>query len=85
MRLEAALLTGLAHFADRILPIDVSVASIWAELSARLHRAGRSVAPIDQLIAATALTHGLIVVTRNVRDFEPTGCEVLCPWSSQQP
>jgi predicted nucleic acid-binding protein len=80
--LEAWLTEGLSSFADRILPVDLSVASAWAEVSALHKRLGRAVGVIDELIAATALAHGLIVVTRNFRDFEASGCELQVPWSS---
>lgn len=62
-------------FAGRILPIDEAV----ARCSAALH--GPDPRPLrDGLIAATALVHAMVVVTRNVGDFLPTGVEVLNPW-----
>ena len=65
----------LPSFADRILPINTTV----ARRSARLHVPGPR--PIrDGFIAATALEHGLILVTRNVGDFEPMGVRLLNPW-----
>ena len=65
----------LPTFADRILPIDTTV----ARRSARLHLPDPR--PIrDGFIAATALAHGLILVTRNVGDFEPMGVRLLNPW-----
>lgn len=64
----------LRVYDDRILPIDLPVARRWGRLSQGL---GHSSA--DLLIAATALEHGLTVVTRNVRHFEPTGAPVLDP------
>lgn len=70
--LETQVLPG---FGDRILNID----TVLARRSAALHvpdpRPFR-----DGLIAATALVHGMTVVTRNVRDFEPMGVELLNPW-----
>ena len=65
----------LPTFLGRILPIDVVVARRCARLHVPDPRADR-----DALIAATALTHGLTVVTRNVADFEPTGAMLLNPW-----
>jgi len=62
-------------YADRVLPVDTSVARIWGELSA-----GRSLPAIDTLIAATAMVHGLTLVTRNTRDVELTGVPVIDPW-----
>jgi len=66
----------LPAFADRILPIDVTI----ARRSAALHVPDPL--PIrDALIAATALVHGLSVVTRDVADIERTGVQVVNPWS----
>ena len=67
----------LPAFSGRILVVDTAVAL----RSARLHVPDpRSVR--DALIAATALVHGMTVVTRNVADFEPTGVAILNPWNS---
>ena len=52
-----------------VLPIEVAVASRYGAIRSELARAGRTVADLDLLIAATALTHELVVVTRNVRHF----------------
>ncbi|MEF8706930.1 MAG: type II toxin-antitoxin system VapC family toxin [Candidatus Accumulibacter sp. UW25] len=66
----------LPAFAGRVLPVDLAV----AKRSARLHVPNPC--PVrDGLIAATALVHGMTVVTRNGADFEPTGARILNPWS----
>lgn len=65
----------LPAFANRILPVDVAVAQRCAKLHVPDPRADR-----DSLIAATALVHGMAVVTRNVADFELTGVEIFNPW-----
>ena len=66
----------LPAFAGRILAVDTAV----AQRSARLHVPDpRRVR--DGLIAATALVHGMTVVTRNVADFEPMGVQILNPWA----
>lgn len=70
----------IRRFGDRVLAIDLMVAEVWGELSATLRRAGRVFGIADELIAATALAHGLTLVTRNIRHFEPTGCAVASPW-----
>ncbi len=67
----------LAWFADRILPVDVAAARRWGRLSADIGNR-----EVDLLIAATALEHGLIVVTRNVRHFQPSGVTVLNPFDN---
>jgi predicted nucleic acid-binding protein len=65
----------LPAFDGRILPVDVAVAQRCAALHVPDPRAER-----DALIAATALVHGMTVVTRNVIDFTATGVPVLNPW-----
>lgn len=69
----------LAGFAGRILPVDIEVALRAAHLHVPDPRPER-----DAFIAATANVHGLTVVTRNTRDFQPTGVAVLDPWASDQ-
>jgi predicted nucleic acid-binding protein len=67
----------IAGFGTRILSVDTAI----VRRSARLHvpdpRPFR-----DALIAATALVHGMTVVTRNVSDFEPTGVPLINPWEA---
>jgi predicted nucleic acid-binding protein len=65
-------------FTGRILPVDAQVADRWGRLVAA---ANRPVPAIDSLLAATAAHHGLILVTRNVRDFADLGLEVINPWT----
>lgn len=65
----------LPAFSDRILYIDVAVAQRCAKLHVPDRRSDR-----DALIAATALIHGMTMVTRNVSDFDRTGVEILNPW-----
>jgi len=69
-------------FLGRILDVDRQVASRWALLVAQGVRSGRPLPTIDSLIAATALAHDLTIVTRNVRDFQPTGAATINPWQS---
>ncbi len=68
----------LPAFSGRILAVDTAVAHRCAKLHVPDPRPER-----DALIAATALTHSLTVVTRNVADFEPTGVGTLNPWTFQ--
>lgn len=67
----------LPTFLDRILPVDTSVARRCARLHVPDPRPDR-----DALIAATALVHGMTMATRNVRDFAPTGVEIVNPWGA---
>ena len=76
--LAAWLDSVLALYGERILAVDLSTARRWGRLSGALGHAGA-----DLLIAATALEHGLTVVTRNVRHFERTGAPVLDPSASR--
>ncbi|HFD88157.1 MAG TPA: type II toxin-antitoxin system VapC family toxin [Gammaproteobacteria bacterium] len=64
-------------FAGRIVPIDTQVADCWGRLVAE---AGRSLPTIDSLLAATALVHDLVLVTRNVKDFGYAPLEIVNPW-----
>lgn len=66
-----------AFFAGRVLSIDARVADRWGGLVAQ---AGRPLPAIDSLLAATALVHGLTLVTRNRRDFQIEGLAVVDPW-----
>ncbi len=65
----------LPEFAERTLPVDTAVAQRCARLHVPDRRGER-----DALIAATALVHGMAIVTRNVADFEPTGVTIVDPW-----
>ena len=56
----------------------------WAELLARLRRSGKAMPIKDSLIAATALAHDLTVATRNRRDFQQAGVQVVDPSAMQQ-
>lgn len=65
-------------FAGRILSVDATVADRWGRLVAQ---AGRPLPAIDSLLAATALTHGLSLVTRNLKDFQHPDLLILNPWA----
>jgi predicted nucleic acid-binding protein len=68
------------RFAGRILPLDGPVADLWGRLQAGAETKGHKLPTLDSLLAATALTHGLTLVTRNTGDFGPTDAELLNPW-----
>jgi toxin FitB len=82
-RAQAAILRSwledhvLPAFDGRILAVDTAVARKCAALHVPTPRSDR-----DSLIAATAIVHGMTVVTRNVSDFEPTGVTVINPWQA---
>ncbi|MBQ6247766.1 MAG: type II toxin-antitoxin system VapC family toxin [Kiritimatiellae bacterium] len=67
-------------FSDAILPVDLAVAERWGSLCGEAERRGRPRPAIDALLAATALVHGLTLVTRNVSDVEWTGVLVFNPF-----
>jgi predicted nucleic acid-binding protein len=79
-RLRADLSRFLTDYEDRILPIDRAGAVWAARFRAHAVRSGRPPDIIDILIAGTARAHSLAVATRNVRDFEGLGVEVVNPW-----
>ena len=70
------LATTQSLYADRILPVSAPIARRWGALSAQLGHEGA-----DLLIAATAVHHGLTVVTRNVKHFTPAGAKVFDPFA----
>jgi toxin FitB len=73
-RLTVWLDATLRHYEGRIVPVDIAVARRWGQLADAHNYAGA-----DLLIAATALEHGLTVVTRNVRHFAGTGVLLFDP------
>lgn len=66
-------------FIGRILAVDDAIADRWGRLVAA---AGRPLPAIDSLLAATALVHDLVLVTRNTKDFAGLPVQVFNPWSS---
>ncbi|BDA82477.1 ribonuclease VapC [Aureimonas sp. SA4125] len=67
-------------YADRIIGIDHQVARTWAERAAHARLRGRHFGLADGPIAATAICHGLTVLTRNTADFQQTGVALSNPW-----
>jgi predicted nucleic acid-binding protein len=66
-----------ANYAERLVGIDARVAEVWGRLSA-----ARPLPVIDGLLAATALTHGMTLVTRNIRDVADIGVDTFNPWEA---
>jgi len=75
LALERWLAEVIGTYRDRIVPISLAVADTWGGQSMR-----RSPPPIDGLIAATAILHGMTMVTRNTRHFGLTGVRMLNPF-----
>lgn len=76
LALEQWLLRLTTNFSDRVLPVDVRVADLWGSLNVP-----DPIPTVDGLLAATALVHDLVLVTRNLRDVEGTGARLLDPTS----
>jgi tRNA(fMet)-specific endonuclease VapC len=70
----------LVRFSGKIIPIENDVITEWGSLTAKLELVGSLIPAIDSLIAATALAYTLVLVTRNVSDFEGSGVEIVNPW-----
>lgn len=68
-------------FAGRLLPVDDRVADRWGRLLADVRR---PLPAIDSLLAATALEHGLVLVTRNAKDFDGLPVRTVNPWLSEK-
>lgn len=82
--LKAALDATIAEdFEGRILPFDTDAAKTYAEIASGRRSAGRPIADADCQIAAIARTTGMPVVTRNKRDFEGCGVNVINPWGGE--
>ncbi|MDR1461719.1 MAG: type II toxin-antitoxin system VapC family toxin [Azoarcus sp.] len=71
----------LPLFSGRILPFDAEASRAYAMLRARARSAGQAIAPEDGYIAATAVTRGFSVATRDVSPFDAVGLTVINPWN----
>lgn len=69
---EIALAALRNRFAGRILPVDDGVAAKWGELMGEAQRVGRPLPAVDNLLAATAVVHGLTLATRDTGDIAPS-------------
>jgi predicted nucleic acid-binding protein len=74
--------TVLPNYQGRVLGVDGAVALRWGALRGDFMRLGRTPPVIDSMLAATALSHGLTLATRNTRDFEAFGVAVINPWET---
>jgi toxin FitB len=74
-------LTALERqFSDHILSVDAETAHLWGDIAARTQQAGLILPVIDGLVAATALRHGLYIITHNTTHFAATGAQIVDPW-----
>ena len=71
------------QYRDSILAFDEATALRWGDLNAELRRKGRNLPLEDSYLAATALQHDLVLVTRNEKDFSGSGVTVFNPWKSE--
>jgi toxin FitB len=69
-------------FADQVLPIDEAAAECYATIASKRERAGTPIPGFDGLIAAVCRSRGAALATRNLRDFDGTGIEVMDPWAA---
>lgn len=68
------------RFKNRVLNITIEEVNKWGEILAAAEKDGKPLPAIDSLIAATALAHDHSVVTRNTKDMEGSGVEIINPW-----
>jgi predicted nucleic acid-binding protein len=78
-------LTALgSQFADRIMPVDAETAHLWGDISARARQAGHILPVVNGLLAATALRHGLHLMTRTTAHLAATGALIIDPWKESE-
>jgi toxin FitB len=69
------------RFKDKILDLDLVVATKWGELQGKAEKNGKPMPSIDGLIAATGVVNDMVVVTRNTKDMEQSGATLIDPWA----
>ncbi|HEV7372094.1 type II toxin-antitoxin system VapC family toxin [Arenibaculum sp.] len=72
------------RFAGRVLELDRAAAEAWGVMMARAAAGGMRLPAMDTLFAATAERHGMVLATRNIRDFRGAGIELLDPWQPRE-
>lgn len=70
------------RFEHRVIPVEEPVALAWGDLMGLAKRSSRGLASMDGLIAATAIAHDFTLATRNTKDFEGFGIDIIDPWTS---
>ena len=82
--LEFALTAFIAEYEERVLPLYREAAEQAGNFRAQAHRSGRMLELGDALIAGTAVAHGLILATRNTKDFDYLAIELINPWQNAE-
>jgi toxin FitB len=82
--LSSWLTTLQSQFAGQILPVDCETAYLWGKISAGVQQAGLTLSVVDGLLAATALRHGLHIMTHNTIHFVTTGALIVDPWTESE-
>lgn len=67
-------------FANRVLPVTLAIAERWGDFAAQSKTKGRPRPVVDAILGATAAIHDLVMVTRNLTDYEDLGVVILNPW-----
>jgi predicted nucleic acid-binding protein len=70
----------LQEFYNETLNVDTSVITHWSKLIAKQESIGKSMSIIDSLIVATAITHNLTIITRNIKDMQVDGVKIVNPY-----
>ncbi len=78
------LLSLVEDYRSRIYPVNFAVAENWGDIQGHAEKQGTSLSSVDSLIAATAYTYNLVIVTRNEKDFIPSNVPILNPWNDKK-
>ncbi|MGH2409171.1 MAG: type II toxin-antitoxin system VapC family toxin [Chloroflexota bacterium] len=70
----------LPQFSGRLLPLDGAIMKTWGQITGQALQRGLPTNYVDSLLAATAITHDLTLVTRNIKDVQAFPVQVLNPW-----
>ncbi len=69
------------RFKNRIIDFEIKTATTWGKIQAKSELLGKTLPAIDGLIAATGISNELVVVTRNIKDMQASGADLLNPWT----
>jgi toxin FitB len=69
------------RFAERLILVTSDIALMWGQMLGTSEKNGQPLSAVDALIAATAAVHSLVLVTRNIRDFQGCSIDIVDPWS----